>query len=256
MVAGTGRRVLLAVHVKRPLPPMRLVAGSLDILTFGGTLAGWARIVEPRSAVRRESIDVEGGWLQIAPFLPGRRLHARSEAVDLLVVPGGGPRAQLALRPGPLWNAHGQPMAARSLRVRLVPEIHMTRLHAVEATASFRFVVRHLSAAHERWRCTIATRFPLVDHEAARPDLWVLTYKPPRGAARAALALYSARTGAFEAVFLDPQTARAFAHWMGAVRARRAGAFRLGFIDGNGGGFAPLESQAFGHLHVAQWSGG
>ena len=50
LVAGVGRRVLLSVDVPQGLPRARLLSSSLEVLTFGGTLAGWAKLVAPPTA--------------------------------------------------------------------------------------------------------------------------------------------------------------------------------------------------------------
>lgn len=255
LIAATGRRLMLAVRISAPVPRMRLLSNSLELLTYGGTLGGWARLSAPAGAAARQSLAIQGGWLQIAPFVPGAQLHSRTEVVDLLVVPGGGPRAALAVRPGPLWDARGRPLAPRSLRLRFAPELHMTRLHSVDATATFRFTALHLSAAHERWHCSIAENFTLVDHDARLAALWVLRFEPENGAAPQTLALYSARRGAFQAIFRNPQTARAFAQWLSQRHARHAGPYDLGLLDATGAHFLSIRPGAFGHLRVARWSG-
>jgi hypothetical protein len=235
---------------------VRLLGNSLSILTYGGVLAGWARVVDPPMAADSESIAAQGGWLQIAPFISGSRLHAQTQTVDLLVIPGGQPIAGLALQPGPMWRRDGAPMPPDRIRFRLVPEFHMTQLHAVDATATFRFAARHLTGAHEHWECSIPTNFTLVNRESGLPSLWVLRTTgshAPAGAGRV-LALYSRRIGVFKAAFLNPDSARNFALWESETHATRTGGFALGFIgQSSHTPFTPISAAASHMLAVAQW---
>ena len=252
--AGTGRSVLLAVRIAGPLPSVRLLGNSVSILTYGGVLAGWARVADPATAADSESIAAQGGWLQIAPFISGSRLHARTQTVDLLVIPGGHPVAGLALQPGPMWRHDGAPMPPDRIRFRLIPEFHMTQLHAVDATATFRFAARHLTGAHEHWECSIPTNFTLVNRESGLPSLWVLRIFGPRAPADRVLALYSRRIGVFKAAFLNPDAARSFALWESETHATRTGGFALGFIgQSSHSPFTPISIAASNALVVAQW---
>jgi len=230
-IAGTERRLLLAVHVMRSAPRVQLLADTLDLLTYGGTLAGWARVVQPRDAERHESLAVDGGWLEIAPFLPGAHLHSRTETLDLRVVPGGHPRAILVVRPSALWSHDGRARPARNVTLKFSTVSHMTRLHAVDATATFRFRVQHLGGAHEQWDCSSHRNFTLVTRDQALPDLWVLRARPTVHAPAETLAISNPRRGQFPLVFLDPQSARAFARWVQQQHARRVGQDVLGMLS-------------------------
>jgi len=253
LIAGAGRRVLLAVQVGESVPSVQLLSNSLSLLTYGGVLAGWAQIESPASSAS-EGIQAQGGWLHIAPFISGSRLHARTQAVDLLVIPGGHPVAGLALQPGPMWRPDGEPVPPHQLRIRPVPEFHMTRFNEVDATATLRFGARHLTGAHERWQCEVATNFALVDHSAELPDLWILRGAGSHASQRKTLALYSRHMGTFAAVFLDPQTARSFALWVVATHATRAGQFALRLIGSPPhSAVTPLSPGTAEALAVAQW---
>lgn len=252
LIAGTERRLLLAVLVARSAPRVQLLANSLDLLTFGGTLTGWARVVQPRDAERHESLAIDGGWLGIAPFLPGTHLHSRTEALDVRIVPGGHPRAVLVVRPSILWSHEGRPRPARDVALHFRTVSHMTRLHAVDATATFRFRVQHLGGAHEQWDCSSHRNFTLVTRDQALPDLWVLRARPTAHAPAETLAVSDPRRGEFPLVFLDPQSARAFARWVQEQHARRVGQDVLGAI-GSSDRFVALSQRSAIHFLARQW---
>ena len=251
-IAGTERRLLLAVHVMRSAPRVQLLADTLDLLTYGGTLAGWARVVQPRDAERRESLAADGGWLEIAPFLPGAHLHSRTEALDVQVVPGGHPRSLLVVRPSALWSHDGRARPAREVALHFSAVSHMTRLHAVDASATFHFRVQHLRGAHEQWNCSRARNFTLVTRDQALPDLWVLRNRPPGHAPAETLAVSDPRRGAFPLVFLDPQSARAFARWVHQRHAWRVRQDVLGLIS-TSDHFVALSQRSAVPLHTRQW---
>ena len=250
--AGTERRLLLAVHVARSAPRVQLLANSLDLLTYGGTLTGWARVVQPRDAERHESLAVDGGWLGISPFLAGAHLHSRTEALDVRIVPGGHPRAILVVRPSVLWSHEGRPRPARDVALHFRTVSHMTRLHAVDATATFRFRVQHLGGAHERWNCSSNRNFTLVTREQALPDLWVLRGRPTAHAPAETLAVSDPRRGEFPLVFPDPQSARAFARWVHHRHPRHVGQDVLGVIS-TSDRFGALSQRFAVHFLARQW---
>lgn len=231
VVAGVGRRVLLAVEVSPGLPRVRLVSNSLEMLTFGGTLAGWARVVEPAMETGHQGIQVSDGLLRVTPFLPGRRLGPHTETIDVVVVPGGAGAAGLALRPGRMWDDAGRPMAPRDLRIVLVPILHLKVQDVVGATVELDFIAVHRSRPHERWQCSIGSDFQLVDHRSALPSLWVLQPVKRTGATSPVFALYNPSVGAFPAVFLDPATAAGFARWLGETHAGRVGKYEIGLTS-------------------------
>lgn len=251
-IARTGRRLLLAVHVRRSAPRVQLLANSLDLLTYGGTLAGWARVVQPHGAGQRQSLAVDGGWLEIAPFLPGAQLHSRTEALDVRVIPGGHPRAILVVRPSTLWSHDGHARAAREVALHFSTVSYMTRVHAVDASATFRFRVQHLGGAHEQWDCTRTRNFTLVTRDQALPDLWVLRNRSAAHAPAETLAVSDPRRGAFPLVFPDPQSARAFARWVHQQHAWRVRRDVLGTISAPQH-FVPLSQSSAVHLHTRQW---
>lgn len=254
LIAGVGRRVLLAVDVPRDLPRVRLLASSLEVLTFGGTLAGWASVAAPATVVGHQSIQVSDGLLRIAPFLPGERLGPYTEAVDLEVVPGGASAAGVALRLGRMWDDSSQPTTPQNLRIALVPILHLKVQDVVGATVQFDFTALHRSRAHERWQCSIESDFQLVDHRSALPSLWVLQPAQGIGPKLPALALYSQNTGAFPAVFLDPAAAAGFARWLSETHARRVGDYEVGLTSKTSAtGFKIASSDDFGGFTVQQF---
>ena len=113
----------------------------------------------------------------------------------------------------------------------------------MSATATLHFAARYLAGAHERWQCSVATNFTLVDRSAGLPDRWVLCDVEPLRSQRKTLTLYSRRLGVFEAVVLDPETACAFALWEAETHAPRAGRFALGLIGRQAhSAFAPISA--------------
>lgn len=228
LMAGVGRRLLLSLEVA-PLPHVRLIENSLDITTLGGTLAGWARVDRPAGAGARESIQVSGGYLRLAPFLPGHTLRTHTQTIDVLVLPGGEPASQLAILPGRMWDEAGRPTQPGALEIRLDPIQHMTVLDVVDATAQLDLIAQHRSGAHEYWECSIQSDFQLVDHDAVLPRLWTLR-RAQRGAPNDTVALYKPVMGAFPLVFLDPVTAGGFGRWLSETHAARVGGFDIGWV--------------------------
>lgn len=255
LVAGVGRRVLFAVNASSGLPRVRLVSSSLEMLTFGGTLAGWASVVEPATDEEHQGIQVSDGSLRIVPFLPARRLGPYTETVDVVVVPGGAAAAGLALRPGEMWDNTGRPTPPRDLSIILTPMMHLRVQDVVGATVELDFTAIHRSRPHERWQCSIESDFQLVDHRSALPSLWVLQPATRIGANLPVLALYNPSIGVIPAIFLDPATAIGFARWLSETHAGRVGDYEIGltsktnatgFQVAAGGGADALAAQQFG----------
>jgi hypothetical protein len=188
-------------------------------------------VVTPATAIGHQSIQVSDGLLRIAPFLPGERLGAYTEAVDLAVIPGGASAAGLALRPGPMWSDSGRPTAPDNLRVVLVPILHLKVQDVVAATVQLDFTALYRSRFHERWQCSIQSDFQLVDHRSALPNLWVLQPAQAKGPASPVVALYSRSIGAFPAVFLNPAAAAGFARWLRETHAARIGGYEIGLAS-------------------------
>jgi hypothetical protein len=253
LVAGLGRRVILSVEVPSGLPRVRLLANSLSIYTFGGILGGWARVVRPAGAGARESMQVSDDLLRVAPFITGPKLHTHTQTIDMLVVPGGAPAGAVALRPGPMWDDAGRPIAPDELKIVLDPILHMTVLDTVSATATFEFRVVHRSGAHELWECSARSNFQLVDHDSVLPNLWILQTREGIGRKPATLALYDRSVGAFPIVLLDPATAAGFARWLSETRASRAGEYAIGTMTtANARAFQHLADDELAGLKVRQ----
>jgi|SRR6185437_11617658 len=227
LIAGVGRRLLLSVEVDR-VPRVRLVENSLEINTFGGTLAGWARVRRPASAEKRESLQASGNYLRLAPFLPGHALQSHTQAIDVLVLPGGESASQLALRPGRMWDKAGNPTPPGALKITLDPIQHMSVLDVVNATATLDLLAQHRSGAHEYWECAIQSDFQLVDHDSVLPGLWLLRHAK-RGGGRDELAFYKPTVGTLPLIFLDPATAGGFARWLIQTHATGIAGFVIGW---------------------------
>lgn len=254
LVAGVGRRVLLAIDLSPGLPRVRILSSSLEMLTYGGTLAGWVRVVAPPAAMRHQSIQASQGFLRLAPFLPGRRLGPYTETLDTVVVPGGARVAGMALRPGRMWQAMDRPTPPDHLAVVLAPILHLKVLDVVAATARLEFTAVHRSRPHERWRCSIESDFQLVDHDAALPDLWLLQRAGLTGSNQPVLALYNPAVGVIPAIFRDPATASGFARWLRETRATRVGKYEIGFTSKQrAAGFEPASIDGEGELSVQEF---
>ena len=228
LIAGVGRRILLSVEASPTVPRIRLLENSLAIFTYGGTLAGWARVARPAGASARESLQVSGGFLRIAPFVPGATLRAYTQTIDVLVVPGAVPVSGLALHPGRMWDDAGQPILPRELKIALDPIQHMTQFDVVDATSRFEFKGLYRHGVHAPWECSVESHFQLLDHDSALPKLWVLQRVDRTGSTHGTVALYNPRVGAFAAVFRDPATAAGFARWLSETRATRVGEYDIG----------------------------
>lgn len=254
VIAGVDRRVLLAIDIAKGLPRVRLLSNSLEMLTFGGTLVGWAKVSTPAVATDYQSIQVSDGLLRIAPFFPGDRLGSYTEAVDLVIAPGGAPAAGVALRPGRMWDDSGRPTAPHDLRLVLAPILHLKVQDVVAATVQLDFAAIHRSRPHERWQCSIESEFQLVDHRSALPDLWVLQPAESVGSKNPVLALYSPSIGAFPAVFLSPAVAAGFARWLSETHATRVGEYEIGLTSKtNATRFQAKANNQFGEVVVQQF---
>lgn len=254
LIAGVGRRILLSVEVPESVPRVRLLDSALTVFTYGGTLAGWARIVEPPGAGARESLQVSDGYLRLSPFLPGSHLHTGTQAIDVLVIPGGAPVSGLALRPGQMWNEAGRPIAPDDLEITLDPIEHMTAFTVVDATARFDFTVLERTRAPERWKCSVESHFQLVDHHSTLPNLWMLQHRARVGSKHDTLALYRPSVGTLPMVFLDLATAEGFAKWLSETHARRVGRYAIGVIAREKTtGFEPASDEDLGALAVVQY---
>ncbi|MDE2448536.1 MAG: hypothetical protein KGO22_06160 [Gammaproteobacteria bacterium] len=224
------------------------------MLTYGGTLAGWAKVVAPAAAIGHQSIHASDGLLRIAPFVPGGKLGSYTETVDLLVVPGGAPVAGLALRPGSMWDDSGRPTAPRDLGIVLAPIQHLQVLDVVGASLQLDLVALHRSRPHELWQCSMTADFQLVDHRSALPSLWVLQPAEGTGPKLPVLALYDQVVGTFPAVFLNPATAAGFARWLSETHARRVGDYEIGLTSKtNATGLQVASKDGFSGLTVQQF---
>lgn len=252
LIAGVGRRILLSADVPETLPRVRLINNSLSLYTFGGTLAGWARVVQPAGAVARESIQVSGGLLRIAPFLPGNKLRTYTQTFDVLVIPGGAPAAGLVLHTGPMWDGAGRPTAPDEFEIALDPILHMSVLDTVNATAQFDFLLLHRAGAHERWECSVQSKFLLVDHDSVLPDLWTLQASRRRVPV-GRLVFYNPGVGAFPVMFDNPAVAAGFARWLSETHATRVGKYQIGLMAAvTATGFQPVGNDATTTLAVKQ----
>jgi hypothetical protein len=127
-----------------------------------------------------------------------------------------------------MWDESGQAISPAQLTITFRSLSHMTVLDTVQATVQLDFTGRYRSS--NPWRCTVQSKFQLVDHGSVLPDLWVLRQFDPIGKKWRTLALYSPTVGVFSAVFVDPATAAGFARWLRDTRARRVASYELGSV--------------------------
>jgi hypothetical protein len=150
--------------------------------------------------------------------------------MDLLVTPGGSPLDEMVLATEALWDSQKHPLSPDRVVISLVPLRHFTMYDQVEAALSLDFAVSRARAAHQRWTCSAQTRFTLVDRTATAPNLWDLRKSAEYGPTEWWLALFSARAGAFRAIFTSPADARGFAGWLRQTHARHVGEYDVGMF--------------------------
>jgi hypothetical protein len=85
------------------------------------------------------------------------------------------------------------------------------------------------------WRCSYETRFTLVDRNSVLPALWDLHIGSGQGRPKRWLALFDPALGPFRAIFTSAGSAQAFATWLHATGATRAGRYQLGLFEADGG---------------------
>jgi hypothetical protein len=252
--AEAGRRVTIALETSPDLPDVRLLWNAITLTTYGGTLGGWAQRVEPPDAARDVSLALTTGTLRLAPFIQSKVLRPHTESIDVLVVPGGAPGGDLAVRPGELWDAMGVPVPPRALGITFTSIRHMRVLEHVDASVEFEFVARRRFGPHKRWECAVEKKFQLVDHNSVLPDLWTLRYLQRDGSRRETLALYAPSVGSFRVIFLDPATAAGFGRWLGETRAHEVGSYAVGFLAPDSPtGLAPATDEELQELAVSQF---
>jgi len=242
-----GRRLLLAAAPLGTAAGTRVLSSTLTVAVVGGMFGGpaspaepagaaaaadgapAARLPSPREVAPGRALEIEPGALRIAPFFASSRLRPQSLTLDVTVVPGGMPGNRMIASLPPLWTSAAQPVEPADAAPTVRAEQHLTVFSAVEARLELDVDGTGGSDAPGVWRCTYETRFTLLDHPSVLPPLWDLQLSAP-GPARW-LALFDTSVGPFRAIFSDPAAAQAFAAWLQATSASRAGRYQLGFFE-------------------------
>jgi len=238
--AVAGRRVVISLSPGAAAAGLHLVSNAVTITTFGGTLEGMAGATEDGPKARERphitqisdgrAIEVTPGRLRIAPFVVGATLRPQTLSMDLLVTPGGSPLDEMVVATEALWDSQLHPLPPERVAISLVPLRHFTMYDQVEAALSLDFDVSRAPAARQRWTCSAESRFTLVDRSATAPNLWDLRKSAEYGPTEWWLALFSARAGAFRAIFTSPADARGFAGWLRQTHARHVGDYDVGMF--------------------------
>jgi hypothetical protein len=226
-----ARRVLVSVEPKGAVGGARILSSTLTITPFGGTLRSWANV--DRGIVAHsepQALEVDRSMYRVAPFLTGT-LRPQSRAVDLVVVPGGGPVDALAVNVEPLWNPDHGPVRPESVSITLAPLRHFTNYGRVEANVKVDIVGAPMGPARAGWNCPVEQRVTLVDLDAVRPPLWDIGMGDRGGGRRKLWLVFNSNaSGPFRAIFASPAVATDFLAWLRKVRVTRVAQYDLGIF--------------------------
>jgi hypothetical protein len=234
-----SRSVIIAVSPTPRVAKQQLLANQLTVTAIGGTFAG---VVAPtpgtltnetaaaphvREMSDTRAIDVIPGRLQISPFVTSATLHPQTVSLDLLVNPGAVPLDEMVVSAVAMWDAQRKPLSADRAAVALAPLRHVSVYDQMEGLLAFHWVVAN--RLHQQWECSTETRFTLVDRAATAPSLWDLRVGP-QGHSELWLALSTAKTGPFRAIFATPADASSFADWLHATHATQIAGYDVGLF--------------------------
>jgi hypothetical protein len=249
-VPGYGiqaRRISIAVKPPRAAASVRLIASSLSINILGGNLSDWATSADqfadtgigskvapenfrPRTVSSTQAFEATRGRVRVSPFLSGNRLHAQTQAIDVVIAPGGAAVDQPVVVTSLLWDKDKRPLAPAQLNIELSSLRLSSIYETVEATIDLDYEISSANGS-VAWSCSATSHEVLVDRDAIRPALWDIGVPIKFGASRKRwLALYSPAIGAVRAVFTTPEAARAFAAWLQHVGGDTAGKYSLGLF--------------------------
>jgi hypothetical protein len=225
---------------------MRVSASTLSIYIFGGIFRGFvspagqfadagggskAEAATPQSRIvsSTQALEAIPGRVSVTPFLSGKTLHAQTQAIDIVILPGGVAVDQPVISVASLWDKDARPIAPAQLDVKLSPLRLSSVYRTVEAKIKLDYSISNSRGA-ERFSCSAARQAVLVDRDAIRPALWDIGVPTQYGARKQWLALYSPATGALRAVFTTLEAADAFTRWVQQVGAVGAGPYTLGLF--------------------------
>jgi hypothetical protein len=253
-----ARRLLISAAPARGAQQATVSWSALTLTIVGGTFAGSVSTAEtegvragkihsagsrsgpvarsnPWEVMSNRAVEVIPGRVRVEPFLSSSKLHAETIALDVTLVPGGVPADKVTVSLPPLWMPDGHPVPPGALEIAVSAERHLTVFDVVEAHASLELEGTGLGGSRDVWRCAYETRFTLVDHDSILPALWDLRIASREGKPTRWLALFEPSVGPFRAIFTDAQAAQAFASWLHATGATRAGRYQLGLFEGDEG---------------------
>jgi hypothetical protein len=260
-VSGYGiqaRRISIAVKPPRAAASVRLIASTLSINILGGNFRDWATPADqfadtgiastvapansrPRTVSSTQAFEATSGRVRVSPFLSGNRLHAQTQAIDVVIVPGGAAVDQPVVVTSSLWDKDKRPIAPAQLNIELSPLRLSSIYETVEAAIDLDYEISSANGS-VAWSCSATSHEMLVDRDAIRPALWDVGVPIKFGASRKRwLALYSPAIGAVRAVFTTPEAARAFAAWLQQVGGATAGKYSLGV-------FTPADANEKGRM--------
>jgi hypothetical protein len=265
-----ARRVVITVEPGSLRRGETLLWTRVSLRTLGGTLAGWTRVqshgvsvdlatATPEaqsagSARQNERVAIKAGPGQLTveriPATP--RSLSSALTLDLLIVPGGIPIHEPAVRIHDLWSTDGTPIPPDAVHIDLAPLEHAPAYDVVEAEIDQEFVVmrsRHAAGTNASCKSAAHVRTMLVDHESVRPALWDLGTASLNAPRTRWLALNSQATGPMRAIFESPEAATAFANWIRVTGSTHAGTYALGLFERSAGGralrpFAPIDQSS------------
>jgi hypothetical protein len=242
-VPGYGiqaRRLSIAVNPPPAAAGVHLIGSTLSIHILGGNFKSWAAPADqfavapanshPRTVSSTQAFDVTPGRARVSPFLSGKRLHAQTQAMDVVIAPGGAAVDQSVVVTASLWDPDRRPIAPAQLNVELTSLRLSSIYETVEATIDLDYDISSAKGSVTS-SCSASRHEVLVDRDAIRPALWDIGVPINMGTARKRwLALYSPVTGAVRAVFTTPEAARAFTAWLQQVGGTAAGKYSLGLF--------------------------
>src|SRR5277367_1889899 len=124
-----ARRIAVAVKPPRTAESVRLIASTLSINILGGNFRAWATPADQwadtkpqsRTVSSSQAYEATPGRVRVTPFLIGKKLHAETQAVDVVIVPGGGAVDLPVVVTTAFWDMDKRPIAPARLNIELSP---------------------------------------------------------------------------------------------------------------------------------------
>lgn len=238
-----GRRLVASIIPSGLQSGDRIVWSTLTVASYGGTFLGWDRLrIDARPdgvwsdgkettpgherVDELSSVTFSAGELKIARAARGKRDLAGIVSIDVVVQPGGTVVDDVVVSIPQLWDANGEPLAAKELAPQLLAIRRPPGLDIVQSTVELNFVIREGKSGDE-WSCFAEDRVTLVDRASLRQPFWDLGLAAPNSSRREWLALFDPALGAVRLVFDNPASAHALASWVRATRSTQLGRYAL-----------------------------